>query len=57
MPERNANFGGHSSHGFKETVCINCNKIMDSCRDKDCLEEARNIKNPRKNGVFYLLLV
>jgi len=41
MPERNANFGGHSSHGFKETVCINCNKIMDSCRDKDCLEDLK----------------
>lgn len=43
MPERNnANtFNGHgghnsqSSHGFRDTVCIDCNKIMDSCRDKD----------------------
>ena len=57
MPERNANFGGQASHGFKETVCINCNKIMDSCRDKDCLEEVRNIIKPWKNGGFYLLLV
>ena len=37
MPERNANtFNGQSSpHGFRDTVCIDCNKIMDSCRDKD----------------------
>jgi hypothetical protein len=40
MPERNnANtFNGHngqSSQGFRDTVCIDCNKIMDSCRDND----------------------
>jgi len=33
MPERNVNFGSQASHGFKETVCITCNKIMDSCRE------------------------
>lgn len=25
----------------RETVCIDCNRIMDSCRDKDCYEDAR----------------
>jgi len=41
MPERNNNFNVQSPHGFKETVCIDCNKIMDSCRDKDCLEDLK----------------
>lgn len=27
--------------GCRETVCIDCNKIYDSCRDKDCLEDLR----------------
>ena len=37
MPERTMNnFSGQSNHGFKDSVCIDCNKIMDSCRDKDC---------------------
>lgn len=31
--------GGHG--GFKEAVCINTNKVYDSCRDKDCLEDMR----------------
>ena len=35
MPERNNTFNGQSVHGFKETICIDCNKIMDSCREKD----------------------
>lgn len=30
---------GH--HDFKEAVCINANKIYDSCKDKDCLEDLR----------------
>jgi hypothetical protein len=41
MPERNNNFNGQSLHGFKDSVCIDCNKIMDSCRDKDCLEDLK----------------
>ena len=52
MPERNNTergsgintfngHNGHSSHGFRDTVCIDCNKIMDSCRDKDCLEDLK----------------
>ena len=29
-------------HGNKaETVCIDCNRILDSCRDKDCFEDVR----------------
>jgi len=42
MPERTMSaFNGQSGHGFKETVCIDCNKIMDSCREKDCLEDLK----------------
>ena len=26
---------------IKEAVCIDTRKIMDSCRDKDCVEELR----------------
>ena len=26
---------------FREAVCIHTNKIFDSCKDKDCLEELR----------------
>ena len=41
MPERNNNFNVQSAHGFRDTICIDCNKIMDSCRDKDCLEDLK----------------
>lgn len=27
--------------GFKEAVCIHTEKVYDSCRDKDCLENVR----------------
>lgn len=27
--------------GRKDTVCISCNRILDSCRDKDCFEDVR----------------
>ena len=27
--------------GFKEAVCIHTDKVYDSCRDKDCLENIR----------------
>lgn len=30
---------GHNN--FKEAVCIDANKIYDSCKDKDCLEDLR----------------
>lgn len=29
------------NQNFKEAVCINANKIYDSCKDKDCLEDLR----------------
>ncbi len=29
------------SHNFKEAVCINTQRIYDSCSDKDCLEDLR----------------
>ena len=40
MPERN-NAGPGLHHMFRDSVCIDCNKIMDSCRDKDCLEDIK----------------
>lgn len=30
-----------NEHGFKEAVCIHTDKVYDSCRDKDCLENLR----------------
>ncbi len=40
MPEpRNCPAAG--SHVFKEAVCIDANRIYDSCSDKDCLEDLR----------------
>ena len=34
--------GGHPlNNNFKEAVCINANKVYDSCKDKDCLEDLR----------------
>ncbi len=30
-----------SENGFKEAVCIHTDKVYDSCRDKDCLENIR----------------
>ncbi|MCI8590654.1 MAG: hypothetical protein HFE77_08115, partial [Clostridiales bacterium] len=27
-----------TSLGCKEVVCIDCNRVLDSCRDKDCFE-------------------
>ncbi len=26
---------------FREAVCIHTDKVLDSCRDKDCLEDVR----------------
>ncbi|MDK2799513.1 MAG: hypothetical protein PWP27_2715 [Clostridiales bacterium] len=31
----------HGAPGFKEAVCIQTDKIYDSCREKDCLEDLR----------------
>jgi len=33
--------GFTNSNGFKEAVCINTEKVYDSCRDRDCLEDLR----------------
>lgn len=30
-----------NDQGFKEAVCIHTDKVYDSCRDKDCLENIR----------------
>lgn len=30
-----------NQNGFKESVCIHTDKVYDSCRDKDCLENIR----------------
>ena len=37
------NFNDNTNCGtnFKEAVCIHTDKVMDSCRDKDCLENIR----------------
>ena len=38
----------------KDTVCIETNRILDSCRDKDCFEEKIIIpalENERKQNV------
>lgn len=29
------------SNNCKETVCIDCNRVLDSCRDKDCFEDVK----------------
>lgn len=34
------NSGGASS-GVRETICIDTNRVLDSCRDRDCYENAR----------------
>ena len=34
------NSGGASSGG-RETICIDTNRVLDSCRDRDCYENAR----------------
>ncbi len=37
MAENKNCFHGNNT----ETVCIDCNRILDSCRDKDCFEDVR----------------
>jgi len=41
MPEKCNILNNQPLQGFRDTVCIDCNKIMDSCRDKDCLEDLK----------------
>ena len=37
----NYNDSANCGTNFKEAVCIHTDKVMDSCRDKDCLENIR----------------
>ena len=41
MNDRNNNNNNCCDNGFKEAVCIHTDKVYDSCRDKDCLENIR----------------
>ncbi|HIU49192.1 MAG TPA: hypothetical protein IAB04_07480 [Candidatus Avimonoglobus intestinipullorum] len=42
MNDKNYNCkNDHNEQGFKEAVCIHTDKVYDSCRDKDCLENIR----------------
>ncbi len=38
MADSRNNIGMPSSLQCKEVVCVDCNRILDSCRDKDCFE-------------------
>ena len=37
--------------GFKEAVCIHTDKVYDSCRDKDCIENIRVYLTAQGQGV------
>lgn len=39
--DRNSLGGADCGTNFREAVCIHTDKIYDSCRDKDCLENIR----------------
>lgn len=41
MNDRNNQNNNCCDSGFKEAVCIHTDKVYDSCRDKDCLENIR----------------
>lgn len=41
MPEINQSGPVFDSSCIREAVCVHTNKIMDSCRDKDCVEDLR----------------
>ena len=38
---RPGGLGDGCDKSFKEAVCIHTDKIYDSCRDKDCIEDLR----------------
>lgn len=40
-----------SENGFKEAVCIHTDKVYDSCRDKDCLENIRVYLTAQDQGI------
>ena len=39
-------------HCFKEAVCISTDKVYDSCRDKDCLEDLRVYVSPNDQALI-----
>ena len=41
MSENRFPCGSPSLSGSRDTVCIETNKILDSCRDRDCFENVR----------------
>lgn len=43
MKDNNNRCAGNQAcgNGFKEAVCIHTDKVYDSCRDKDCVEDVR----------------
>ena len=43
MPERIGPGPITSAHCAREAVCIHTNKVYDSCKEKDCLEDLRVI--------------
>ncbi len=47
MPDNTSN-----SCGFKEAVCINADRIYDTCCDRDCLEDLRCYFTPRGQEVI-----
>ena len=40
VENRNSCFGNPSSQS-RETICIDTYRVLDSCRDRDCYEDAR----------------
>ena len=40
------------NEGFKEAVCIHTDKVYDSCRDKDCIENLRVYLTPSGQEVI-----
>lgn len=49
MTERNDR--NRCDNGFKEAVCIHTDKVYDSCRDKDCLENIRVYLTAQGQGI------
>ena len=49
MNEKNCR--NRCEQGFKEAVCIHTDKVYDSCRDKDCLENIRVYLTAQGQGV------
>lgn len=41
-----------SAQGFKEAICIDANRVFDSCCDRDCLEDLRCYFTPEAQAVI-----